>query len=294
MRSILISIAAGSLLATLAIAQPAPRYTVTDLGTLGGTYSNAYGRYDWRRFLRFRHSPAMPGSNLEIWVYDEAPHFARRNNATAYDLNDKGQAIGYSEIGTGDSTCVMATPYQQLRFEAVLWERNGEIQRLPPLPGDTVGFANGVNNSGQVVGASGLCSNTSAVTVASPHAVLWESDGSPIDLGHLEGTAPGLYNMATSINNRGEVVGAAQSADGTIHAFLWTTEAGMQDYGAFPGAVVTVPPVVNVINNKGQIVGLALDGRRNCPHLARQGAGEPQQTHPGGLGLVSTVRPRDQ
>src|SRR5271170_5947778 len=39
MKTILISI----LLAALAEAQPAPRYTVTDLGTLGGTYSYGYG-----------------------------------------------------------------------------------------------------------------------------------------------------------------------------------------------------------------------------------------------------------
>jgi hypothetical protein len=42
MRTILTSIAAGSLLAALAIAQT-PRYTITDLGTLGGTYSYGYG-----------------------------------------------------------------------------------------------------------------------------------------------------------------------------------------------------------------------------------------------------------
>ena len=44
MKTILTSIAASSLLAALAIAQT-PRYTVTDLGTLGGagTNSNAFG-----------------------------------------------------------------------------------------------------------------------------------------------------------------------------------------------------------------------------------------------------------
>src|ERR1022692_4898253 len=43
MKTILTSIAAGSLLAALAAAQT-PRYTITDLGTLpGGTYSYAYG-----------------------------------------------------------------------------------------------------------------------------------------------------------------------------------------------------------------------------------------------------------
>ena len=42
-RTILTSIAASSLLAALATAQPPrPRYTVTDLGTLGGAYSYAY------------------------------------------------------------------------------------------------------------------------------------------------------------------------------------------------------------------------------------------------------------
>jgi hypothetical protein len=43
MKTILTSVAAGILLAALAIAQ-SPRYTVTDLGTLGGagTNSNAF------------------------------------------------------------------------------------------------------------------------------------------------------------------------------------------------------------------------------------------------------------
>src|SRR5437867_8699053 len=41
MKSIATSIAASSLLAALAIAQPAPRYTITDLVTLGGTFKQA-------------------------------------------------------------------------------------------------------------------------------------------------------------------------------------------------------------------------------------------------------------
>src|SRR5437879_1836790 len=43
MKSILTLIAASSLVAALAVAHPQPRYTVKDLGTLGGTYSYAYG-----------------------------------------------------------------------------------------------------------------------------------------------------------------------------------------------------------------------------------------------------------
>ena len=69
--------------------------------------------------------------------------------------------------------------------------------------------------------------------------MLWDKDGSPTDLGNLGGA----YNIANSVNNRGDVVGGARSPkDGTIHAFKWTKHTGMQDLGAFPGAFVTVAP----------------------------------------------------
>jgi hypothetical protein len=45
------------------------------------------------------------------------------------------------------------------------------------LRGDTVSFAVGINNYGQAIGVSGLCSNTVVPpinVIARPHAVLWE------------------------------------------------------------------------------------------------------------------------
>ena len=41
MKTIVTSIAASSLLAALAMAQPAPRYSIIELGPLGGTFSQA-------------------------------------------------------------------------------------------------------------------------------------------------------------------------------------------------------------------------------------------------------------
>src|ERR1700683_5266175 len=71
----------------------------------------------------------------------------------------------------------------------------------------------------------------------------------------------GTPNDATSVNNRGEVVGTAESpSDDTLPTFLWTKDTGMQDLGAFPGAVVTVAPCCRTINDLGQIVGFAIDG----------------------------------
>ena len=106
--------------------------------------------------------------------------------------------------------------------------------------------------------------------------MLWDSDGSPTDLGHLEGTPAGMYNVATSINNHGEVVGFAQRRTGTSlqrasNTFLWTKETGMQDLGWFPGAIVTGPPCCHTINNSGQIVGVSIDANFNERAIVWQG-----------------------
>jgi len=196
-----------------------------------------------------------------IWkdgVMTPLPTLPGGNNGNAFNLNNRGVVVGFSETGVRDSTCLAGgTPFQVFRFEAVIWSPKGEIRQLRPLPGDTVGFAFGINDKGQAVGSSGLCSNTSIPPSPSgPHAVLWDSDRTPIDLGHLaEGST---RNIASSINNRGEVVGGAQAADGTVHTFLWTKDTGMQDLGAFPGAFVTVAPCCNTINDRGDVVGLAI------------------------------------
>ena len=126
----------------------------------------------------------------------------------------------------------------------MIWgPKSDEIRELPPLPGDTVGFAGATNDKGQVVGTSGLCSNTTTNgLVIGPHAVLWERDGSPTDLGNLGGTT---INLAAGINNRGEVVGGSQSKDGNVHAFLWTKGTGMQDLGLLGADLLTAPNWIN-------------------------------------------------
>jgi uncharacterized membrane protein len=332
MKSIFTWIAASTLLAAGAIAQP--QYTVTDLGTLGGPGTNSNGVginfFGWatgssnlvangpqRAFIGNGFGPLVDLGTLggqkcttcnsqanalnlfgETAVASETssmdpngedfcaygthhqcvaeiggfgaltalPVLSGGHNANTFGVNDLGQVVGVAENGTADATCVSSTPFQVLRFEAVRWGLGGRIQELSPLPGDTVGLANGVNNSGQAVGGSGLCSNTavSPITFA-PHAVLWDSNGSPTDLGHVEGTPSGVLNLATSINDRGDVVGFACVGPSTNPAtcpedtFLWTKETGMQDLGRFPGSIVTGPCCSHTINNNGVIVGVSID-----------------------------------
>jgi len=328
MKTILTSIAASTLLAALALAQP--RYIVIDRGTLGGTYSYAYGLNDagvvaggsataaqtgglnqtallWfgghRIDLGTLGGSACPACNSEaggpnasgvaalisetgktdpndedfcgfgthlqclgaIWKYGSltalAPLLGGQNDQALW-VNREGQVVGFSENGVSDSTCSLATPFQVLRFRPVIWEPSGEIHELQPLPGDTVGFAFGINDDGQSVGTSGLCSTTALPPFTAgpqaPHAVLWEKDGSPINLGSL--VSGGTINIPGAVNDRGEVVGGSQSADGNPHAFLWTKSTGMHDLGTLPGDFFSTAPCCHTINDEGQVVGFSIPG----------------------------------
>lgn len=306
-----------------------PHYTVTDLGTLGGAYSYAFGINNagevaggsatssqsggsaQTAFLWFRgqmrnlgtlggQNSAASGVNSrgETAVVSETaaqdpngedvctfgthaqcaaavwknrklnllPNLLGGKNAVAININDLGQVVGYAENGVLDSSCLPGLTFQVTQFEPVLWEPNGRPRKLHLLPGDTVGFAFGINNKGETTGTSGLCSNTALPPQPNgSHAVLWERDGTPINLGDLGGAG---FNIAGSINNRGEVTGTSQSSqDGTVHTFLWTRKEGMKDLGAFPGAFLTVAPCCNTINDRGEITGFAIDPNGNSRAL---------------------------
>jgi len=210
-------------------------------------------------------NPAHRVTRGAIWrngVMIALPDLPGGNNANVFWTNDLGQVSGVAENGSFDSSCSQVTPFQVQRFQAVVWGPGGQIQRvLPPLKKDWVAYAFTINDIGEAVGASGLCATTGLPPVAinntvATHAVLWESDGSITDLGNLGGAA----NIASSINNHGEVVGTAQSPkDGTIHTFLWTRRTGMLDYGAFPGAVASIAGCCHTINDKGEIVGFSIE-----------------------------------
>ena len=200
---------------------------------------------------RFNALPLLPGGN----------------NSYALDMNDRGQVAGFSDTDVYDVDCTAAitgTPFRStagFRFQSVIWEPNGRVRQLAPLNGDTVASALGINNKGQVVGYSGVCANTSPPPyVSTPHAVLWERDGTPIDLGSLGGPASG----ASAINEHGDVSGTAFTADGSPQAYLWTPETRtlvkLQPPDGFPAAV---NPCCKTINDRREIVGFMFDADFN-------------------------------
>jgi probable HAF family extracellular repeat protein len=187
------------------------------------------------------------------------------NNGTVGNVNSRGEIAGVTETAIRDPQCpagvsVSGTGPQVLAFQPVVWGPGpGVVRQLATLPGDTVGMAIWINDNGQAVGATGTCANTVLPPVAyGAHAVLWEKDGTPRDLGNLG--APAL-NMALAINNQGQVVGISSLTPNSTpfeasHAFLWTSQTGMRDLGTLPGDAVSVGAA---INERGQVVGPSFD-----------------------------------
>jgi probable HAF family extracellular repeat protein len=192
------------------------------------------------------------------------PNLPSGRNSDAFGINNLGQVVGFSENGVRDASCADGTPFQVFRFQAVVWEPNGDIRELPPLTskGDTVAFAMGNNDQGQAVGSSGTCSTQGLppFNVNGLHAVVWDRHGSPTYLGTLGDATHTMTNVATAVNNRGQVVGTSGFTDGTVHSFVWTRATGMQELEAFPGAFATIAGCCRTINDHGVIAGFAIDG----------------------------------
>jgi len=185
------------------------------------------------------------------------------NNSIGGGVNNRGQIVGWAETAARDATCAgtSSPPFVQfLQFEAVIWnmdEGHWHVRQLAPFTGDPDAAAVAINDAGQVVGISGLCS-IAIGGYSAIHAVLWEN-GIPIDMGNLGGHG---WNTPGAINQRGVAAGFANQANdlpgGALaflpEAFTWTKEGGMVDIGRLPGDAISE---ATDINDAGQVVGVS-------------------------------------
>jgi probable HAF family extracellular repeat protein len=122
----------------------------------------------------------------------------------AENLNNPGQVIGYSDLA-GDAN-----------FHAFLWTRETGMRDLKTIGTDPNSIAIGINDAGDVVGAS----IDATFTVA--RAFLRRVGEDLIDLNeHIPADSPLDLFTACSINARGEIIGIAiDKSSGDVHAYL--------------------------------------------------------------------------
>jgi probable HAF family extracellular repeat protein len=190
------------------------------------------------------------------------------NNSQATAINKVGQIAGIAETSEVDAGCPpQQAPfsYQVLYYKPVIWDQGGHATVLPLYDRDAEGGAFWINNGGDAVGASGVCSafdGRYGLPLAPEHALLWRQ-GQVILLPGLGG---GFNNSAFAINDVGQIVGASDlpgdqsPADlHSQHAVLWENGAS-HDLGTLPGD--TVSAAIG-INNLGQITGVSEDNSGN-------------------------------
>jgi probable HAF family extracellular repeat protein len=252
------------------LAQPAPQFTITDLGILGSPVSiNNKGHI-------IGNGGSFGSSGVEhgfIWtpetgVTDIGALLGASGRSDAVAMNDSDQVVGVSyvpyphaifwtakkgitDLGAGifksaagainNRGEVIGTSNDGLgNIRSFLWSEKTGFTDLG------TNFASAINNRGDIVGASG------------GHAFLWSAGKGFTDLGTLGGG----FSGAGAINDTGQVIGSSQTFSGVSHAFLWTANTGMIDLGTLGGACGA-----GSINDRGDVVGTCGDSPNIRPFL---------------------------
>jgi probable HAF family extracellular repeat protein len=243
------------------------RYTVTDLGTLGG------GRFSQSFFINkngvVSGSASLPDGTQHavLWVRGQIADLRTLGgpNSIAFADNASSEAVGESETSVSDSNgedfCGFGTHLTCLPF---VWQR-GVMTPLSTLGGNN-GEANAINILGEVAGAA---ENTTpdpkcpAPQVLHFKPVTWE-EGNIHALPTFRGDPDGV---AEEINDRGQVVGGSGTCATfnpnlltnllSRHALLWENRR-VTDLGNLGGTTGQAGGNLAFnLNNRGHVVGVS-------------------------------------
>ena len=236
---ILLTLAAGlALLAASVHAQTPPRYTVTDLGTLGGRSSEAYAINNQGEVVGGAGIAKMYNSHQQpfhafLWRNGKMRDLGVLPGhvfSIAYGINNKSQVVGAAEAD-GKTKSV---PFS---VHAFVWSA-GKMTRLEDMHPGYNSYARSINDRGQVVG---YCGYIGASISPVPTAVMWQNG--------KVATRMGLNSFAYGINNRGQIVGKSANRAGFVTACLWQSDGTTNDlFGDTSGRAFA-------INSKAQAVG---------------------------------------
>jgi uncharacterized membrane protein len=250
------------------------RYTVTDLGTLGGNNSVAYSINNLGQIVGVARDSSGRnaaclfdssgfGININLAVSDSP------QDTAAYSINNRGQIVGTAEgratlfdsSGNKNNICLQPTnPVWGMAFSinnggqivgfaqfstrdtAYRFDPSGNGQNVTLMTSDISSRAYSINDNGQIVGIT-----DDLGSAAYPQACRFTGTGQYINLGPVG-------SDARSINNNGQVVGGILDTAGFKACFFdFSGNWNNINLGSLGGT----SSFAYSINNKGQIVGYA-------------------------------------
>ena len=133
----------------------AVQFSVTNLGTLGGTYSGAQGINAAGQVVGYAGTSGDAAIHAFLWQSGSMQDLGTLGgtDSSATGINAAGQVVGYAYTTSAAK-------------HAFLWQ-SGSMQDLGTF-GGTYSSASGINAAGQVVGTSTTSGNA-------PRAFLWQS-----------------------------------------------------------------------------------------------------------------------
>jgi probable HAF family extracellular repeat protein len=209
-----------------------PAYTIVELGTLGGTWTQPYAINDRRQVVGV--STAENGY-IRAFIWENG--VMRDLGLLPDGLGAEARSINIFGDVVGSGTTITNEYFPQ----AILWRRNGQQVPLGRIPGGFSSQAYAINDWGLIAGFA-----DDGVT---NQATVW-FNGTARMLGALPGSIG--YSDAVDVNNLGQVVGRSLMAD-AVHSrgTLWWGDR-IIDLGVLPGDNHSQ---AHAINDRGQVVG---------------------------------------
>jgi probable HAF family extracellular repeat protein len=263
-------------------------YNITDLGTLGGIDSSPTGLNDRGQEVGWSYVSGNVFQNAFIASHGRMTALGSLlgGDSFATGINNHGDIVGTTSSANGDNTDIFLDLAGKLRVighinypanlgindrdqvigfsttsggNAELWS-NGRLTDLGSLKG-LGSVALGINDRGTVVGYSDITPEIvspildppgtiglpiAPITPATEHPFEYRN-GHMIDLGTLGGTSA----EATAINNRGTIVGWADTSGNLTERAFIETNGKMTDLGSLGG----FQSGATAVNDRGQVVG---------------------------------------